>query len=154
MNWMQYGFRLDAFSQTCNRNRYFQTNAQHTTIFLREPQHTPGAYPRHPQGWNKKMSFIKCWLNVPVVCWKILTILCCVSNGLASIWHMDLLHIAYVGPSLLWDILDCFYLALILGVSRIFSCLMLFDHLAKSAWIVCICCQRTQAWIHADKYTT
>ena len=31
-------------------------------LFLREPQHTPGAYPWHPQ--TPKNSFINCWLRV------------------------------------------------------------------------------------------
>ena len=33
-------------------------------MFLRETQHTPGAYPRPPQTPNERNSFIKCWFWV------------------------------------------------------------------------------------------
>ena len=34
---------------------------------LREPQHIPGAYPRHPQTQNERNYFTNCWLGIQAV---------------------------------------------------------------------------------------
>ena len=50
-------------------------NHQQSHVFLREPQHTPGAYPRHPQTPKWKEFLHKLLVGglgyAPGVCWKV-----------------------------------------------------------------------------------
>ncbi len=60
------------------RNMFLLRNPWRT-IILREPQHTPGAYPRHPQTPKWKEFLHKLLVGglgyAPGVCWKVLRIM-------------------------------------------------------------------------------